>query len=485
MTELSIREREATAELELLRLRRSRAARQVQPVATAAPQQASAPAAEAVAAPQQRQPFTREQAQQQIQQGLELPPVDPTFRRNLRRGAIETAAGAGGAFLGAVGGPAGAFGRGAANIADDLEDLIMTGDTRSERTLAQQSLDVATAGVTDLAFGTGIHALSNAFGGALKFAGKVTGAQSRDVKEAIKEAVDGNLSIGAIDLNKSFFDITSRVGGVIPIVGGPIRTARAVKGIKISEGLKGNLDAISPPIDLPRLGVRFTEAGRKTLQTRRSISNAKYEEMRTALDDLSDNLAGGGQNPAFVPTEKIKRVAEKLAAQTGQLPKAPDGTPIGIPASENQAFENALQKFSKLPEFITPKELEALQKNLNRAARARSGKDMGANEFRIITNINSATWDALTDAADNVPALFAGSDSAFNAVRSAKQSWVDLKSLEETAAAGQFKRVDKNYFGTGARNYTTGRGRRRRHGPGHSERSNRANQPGLNEYCCL
>jgi len=381
-----------------------------------------------------------------------------TPRRYVDQYGVTTALAVGapvaGAAIGAPLGPAGmigggalgaAAGQGMANIARDLEDKFRF-DIPQQRTLGQQSLQMLEAGATDLAFGTGIYGLGRLYSNVFRFAGRATGAHSPEVRQVIGEATEGGVGIGAIDLNKPFYNISSRVGGVIPVVGGPIRTAAEVKGAQLSEGLIGALNDVSPAIDLPRLGIKMVESAKKALSARRAVANAKYVRMHAAFDEIG--------NPAIISTNRIKERALSLIGDIDQLPRASkSGEPIGIPVSSDQSFMDALEKFLDLPDFITPRQLEALQKNLNRAARSRSGNSMSANEYRIITDINAATWDALDDVAqESVEALGRESGAVSEilaTIRSAKRSWGDLKALEETAAASQFKRVDRNFFTAG------------------------------------
>ncbi|KKL00958.1 hypothetical protein LCGC14_2627740, partial [marine sediment metagenome] len=327
------------------------------------------------------------------------------------------------------------------SLAAELEDIINGGD-KTKRAVAKQSLSMLEAGTTDLAFGTGLHAIGRMGSMGLRFAGRISGAQSPEVKQAIQEARDGGLGIGAIELNKPFVNIVARVGGVMPLVGGPLRTGREIKGAKVSRELKHILDDVSPPIDLPALGVKMTESARGALNARRALASERYAAMHRMLDEVSKRAQAAGQSDAIIPTQAIREQASVLLGQLDELPRTAEGVAVGFKASSDEGFVASLQAFAELPEAITPQQLEALQKNLNASARSRSGAKMGANEFRIITSLNTATWDALGKA-EGLP------EPALAAIRKAKGSWVNLKSLEETAAAGAFKRVDRNFFSAG------------------------------------
>ena len=330
-------------------------------------------------------------------------------------------------------------------IAEELEDIATGHSNKLVRGATRQSLDMLQAGTTDLAFGTGFSALGRLGSKGLTYAGRLSGAQSPEVRQIIQEARDGNLSIGAIELDKPFFSSAGRVAGVIPIIGGPIRKEAGGKAIKASNEFTHILDDISPPVDLSKLGVDFTKAGKRTLDARRTLANARYDRMHETLGNISELLTSAGESPVVVPTKNLRQKAAELIGQGDTLPTTAEGRVVGIPLSSDREFTQALSGFTDLPEFITPQQLEALQKNLNRAARGRSGNQMSANEFRIINNLNSATWDDLSQI--NLPPNVA--DDAIQSIQKAKQAWVDLKSLEETAAAGKFKRADRNFFGAG------------------------------------
>ncbi len=368
-----------------------------------------------------------------------------------------------------LGGALGAMaGHNAATIARDLEDALVHGSP-PQRNLAEETLNTLKAGGTDLEFGLGLTGLGRLVSNTFRFAGKLSGAHSPEVQEVIGDALKGGVGVGPIDLDKPFFNISSRVGGVIPIVGGPIRQASEIKAAQISGQFVSALDQVSPSIDLPKLGVKMTEAAAKTLKARKSVVNARYESMRGQFKSIGD--------PDIIPTADIKARVSSLIGDLDRLPRSEriiatptglldvrgmpiskasveKGEAVGFRLSADEGFIADLQNFANLPEFINFSKMEALQKNLNRSARARSGNAMAANEYRIITDINAATWDALdnikTDgiapglgSPDDVRQLLVGS------IKTAKRSWGDLKALEEVAAAGQLKRVDKNFFAAG------------------------------------
>jgi hypothetical protein len=358
-----------------------------------------------------------------------------------------------GAILGGALGAA--MGRGAANLAREIEkqvrsgrllssigaelEDIMNGGDKTLAATARQAMDMVQAGTTDLAFGTGFHALQRSGSFALRMAGKAMGAQSPEVQQVVREAAESGVGVGAIDLDKPAVNIASKVLGVMPVIGSPIRTSGQVKAVQASRALRATLDDISPSIDLPALGKDMSAAAKKALGARRAIAKGHYARMRAVLNQF---------NGEIIPTDGIREQARILIGEMDALPKTQKGKAVGFPVSNDADFMEALKSFTELPDNITPAQLEALQKNLNVAARSRSGNQMEANHYRIITNINAATWDAL----DSIPVEKMEKGDAQiiqTAVRKAKRSWANLKGLEETAAAAPLKRTDRNFFAAG------------------------------------
>ena len=389
--------------------------------------------------------------------------------------ALESIPAAGGEALGIPGGPVGmklggaggaALGRGLANQARRIEDFIRSEEvpegTFGERFLAGvtgQARSMGEAAVEDLAFGTAFHGVGKIrapiksflrFAGGLKrptglgILGRVKKEPiSMEITEAIEDASRANIPLAAKDLDKPFVRGAAKVFGIMPIIGGPIREAEEVARGAVSRSLRTALDGISPAINLPALGVKLDKAARGAAKARRTIAGVKYETMRRNFAALRDpeTLA----DPEVIPTQAIKDQVLEILGSVELLPKTKFGKPVGFAPSADDTFNEALIRFTDLPEFVSHPQLEELQKNLNQAARSRAGKDMAANEFRIITDINASTWDAM----QSIPREAGVGDEVMASVRSAKKSWADLKALEETAAARLFKRVDRNYFSAG------------------------------------
>ena len=104
-------------------------------------------------------------------------------------------------------------------------------------------------------------------------------------------------------------------------------------------------------------------------------------------------------------------------------------------------------------------------KNLSYTARNASGDAARQGEFGILTSMHEAVWDAL----HSIPGdSFANAIKRYDfatvygvsdpepivkgivpAIASARRAWADYKALGETAAAGLFKRTDRNFFSAG------------------------------------
>lgn len=356
-----------------------------------------------------------------------------------------------GGVVGAFGGEAGAQ---AVQTAEDMIDFpnrpIPTPSIEGVVKAFERPIGAAkTEAIANLAI-RGAASMLNPF---FRFAGRVTGVMSPAVKEAIGEAEQAGLAIGAVDLNRPAFNIVAKVGLVMPIVGGPLRRAREVKGLEISDKLTGFLDDITPPIDLAQLGVEIDVAAKQMLKSRRNHVDALYTDMFRYFDNIG--------NPKAIPSAPIKRKVIEIIGELDKLPKTAGAAPevVGIPAAPDKEFMAAVEKFLRLEEFITPVELRALQKNLNLAARTRSGNQMATSEFWVIGELSDGVKTALENIdGTRLTALARGSSSFFpsatssivqNKILLANRSHAELKALTETAAAGLAKRADRAFFSAG------------------------------------
>lgn len=347
---------------------------------------------------------------------------------------------------GAVGGGALGFaaGRSAADIARDLEDIISLGSpiTPTKEGVKQAFKNALDAGVLDAGSALGLTAVGRGASGILTQLAKRTGLTAPDVKQAISDAVGTGVGPGAIDVDKPFFNAASKVGGVMPLIGGPLRRSAEIKGLQISENFAGILDDISPPVDVVKLGVRINDEALRTLGARRNHVTALYADMFETFEKMG--------NPRIVPTEPLKLRAAKILGDIEQLPRTADqgGQRVGIPVAADAEFVEAVERFLRLGDTVTPTEIRALQRNLNRAAKSRSGSEIAANEFRIINDLGQGIGEAL----ESIPpdAIPGNAGQAILAkISAANRAHGEFKTLTQTAAARIPKRVDRNFFSAG------------------------------------
>lgn len=308
---------------------------------------------------------------------------------------------------------------------------------------------------TETAVRGGLRAASLLF----RAAGKVTGLMSREAQDAIARAREAGFQLSPADLNLPFFRGMAKVGGVIPIVGGPIRKLAARRALETSEKVKDILNSIAPAIDLPRLGAKLSTLARQTLDARQRFAQGLYVNMWEAAEPI--------QNLRLFPTERLKAAAREELGEIGALPRTAAGEPIGVtPFSER--FRNELARFGEAPEFMTPRELRELLKNLNKAARSRSGKEANAAEFSAIERLQGVLSDSadqlentiLTATPDSLLRMgvedagqfFAARDDGLlfvKSMRAANKAWQEFKGLRDTAAAKAFQQIDRNFFKAG------------------------------------
>ncbi len=343
-----------------------------------------------------------------------------------------------GAVLGA------AAGRGVGDVMRAVEDVatVQGAPFQVQQGPLSAAQSMLGAGEEEAVANLIVRSVGPVVGGALRGAGKLIGTSSDAVNRAVQDARLGGLDLAASNLDLPAARGASRVLLVMPIVGGPTRRAREIQGLKASERLESTLDLVAPQIDLNRMGVQLTDAAQEALDARRNLVRANYDSMYEAFD-----LAG---NPRVIPTDPMRMAAEEVIGNLDELPVTVDGgEAVGFPVSPSQEFTDAVQRFTNLPDFITPRELRALQRNLNQAGRMRSGNQMLASEFGAIS--------ALADGAD-VALSQIDREGITNpevarlleaAIRTANRSRVELRQLTDTAAAGLMKRIDRNFFTAG------------------------------------
>ena len=421
-------------------------------------------------------------------------------------GALGAAGGVIGGPLGAVGGMIVGGGLGAAtgkdirDSANAIENWIRYGDP-DKRTWQQRAQAMANAAAADMAFGSVLAAPGRIASGALRGLGYLSGANAPAATKAMNEAASSGLHIGATDLGSDVSGGIAKVMGVIPYVGAPGRKAGAAKELEGSQEFVNIMDAISPKIDLTRLGIRFGKSAKQSWKAMQDLANAKYIDMKGFFTNIGD--------PVIIPTGPIKQVVNDSLEELRQLPRVKTAStrgtttetvkdldirkkitteikgkvsekkvrteeqgkgvvtkkifgqekeaPVGFAPFEEK-FAAELESFRGLPDKISFSKMEAIQKNLNAAIRAKKGDTVKANELRIIRKMNGATWDALdaipvTEFSATLSDVATPRESAailkevISKIHGAKSGWRQLQAVEETTVGSTLKTVNDNIFG--------------------------------------
>ncbi len=360
---------------------------------------------------------------------------------------------------GAVGGTLGAGAAAPLNDAlRDLEDFLTYGVTNKQNvSTRQQAIDAFQLTVDSMGFEA---VLQSAFQGvlrvgsaALRGLGMATGLTGESVARFIEDSLESGLSIGPVDLNKPLFNMAAKVGLVIPVIGGPVRMAREVKGVQVSESLVRILDDMSPPLD------RIVLSG-KIARTALGRLGARTKHTRALYADVFDTIekAEKAGLPPSIPSKLLKQVAVRNLVQKGALPKSTAGEAVGFPIAGDAAFEQALGKFAILPEFISGAEARTLLQNINQSAARRSGVVLKEGEFAIISEMGAALRESLEQAiwpdfitilgGRTIP-IPAGAGGLAKLIGTANKSHRQMKVLTRSAAANPFRKVKKNLLDPG------------------------------------
>lgn len=247
-------------------------------------------------------------------------------------------------------------------------------------------------------------------GPAFRTVGRGLGLAKESSRRILGEARIERLTPTAFETGTAPVQAVLRPLGVMPGIAKPAREAMEKRLVQISDRLTGILDDVSIVHSIPTLGRNIAETSSARFGAKRSAVSRLYVDMYAAFDRIG--------NPAVVPTAIMKQRARELLGAIDQLPKevrravegtgvldvagkeitkevAKKGRPVGAFGISDKSLRSELNRFTKLPEFISPREARAMNKALNKAARLRSGK-MGAEvEFGVIIQMNRALKNSL------------------------------------------------------------------------------------------
>ena len=401
--------------------------------------------------------------------------IDRLFGRGAFEGTGATAVGIpsavkGGTRAGAIGGVVGAVaGTLAFDVVRATEDLI---DFPSTRTLSAEGIQKSAArelGQVGSALGfeaggqAAIAGIARGASPVLRGAGAMLGLRGEASKRAAGLLRSENIPFGPVDTGTSATSAFFKPLSVMPLISKPARVAMNRKLVRISQRFTGLLDEVAESIPLPRLGADIGDAARSRFNSARSGVARLYVDMYDAFARIG--------NPRVIPTSPLKRRAKELLGTLDELPRevktvaretgvvdefgksitretTEPGKRVGEFASGDQAFREQLERFIELDEFVTPVELRALQKSMNRAIRLRKGATGAEVEFGMLIQMQRAATNAL-ESIDPAKLPPEQATQIIGKIKNANTSYAQLMESVSTPAAKRLSRADPGLFRPG------------------------------------
>ena len=337
----------------------------------------------------------------------------------------------GGAALGAAAGSA------AFDTVDAAARLIAGQPAREDEPLdpAWRALE---AGRQELIWGGGALSLGPVFKAFKTGGGKLLGVGSEAVKKTGRAAESMGIPMGILQATdrKGLKGIT-RVLGVFPFVGTPIKTSAKESGIGIAAKFDDTLNTLAPNATMADLGVDLTTAAKGKFKQVKKIAGAMYDRFYQFADEASVK--------EIFPTDGVVKVASDLVAQK-DAGKIILKTQKQLVTPTADPMADFLSDLREMPDHITAEQLRQLQRDLQDTAMTmqRDGYDL----HRVI-EVKKALEKSLN--MPNVSLLPKEEGLKIgNALTNANAFYAENMKRFETATAKKFGRVDKNIFGPGA-----------------------------------
>lgn len=377
------------------------------------------------------------------------PQPEPRPQRpdHLRPGWEMTGATAG-AALGAWAGPGGMLAGGAlgsmagSGLYDLTQDMaewlgLTSPDTRSPD-VAERLQKMGAAGRGDFMFG-GAGQMMGPF---LQRAGKgvkswALGLNRPGMREATDLAHGQGIHIGPIHLSpRKWARGYSRVIGVFPIVGTPMRTGQLRVVGDIDARAADLLNTLAPRTSMD-IGEEMTKSAEYNYKRFRAIGGALYDNFA----DLANNLSVLD----VIPTKALKaEMAGYAARAVRETPVLQSGARMQ-PPSGGDPLGDWLRQIDELPEHITVEQARGLQRTLNQMSRENI---KSADDFARMTGMRDAVRQSINgiDVSRLPPAE---AENVTKALRVANQFWAENAATFQTATAKRFGRVNTNMFEPG------------------------------------
>ena len=229
------------------------------------------------------------------------------------------------------------------------------------------------------------------------------------------EAAEWIVRAGRQKIPTGIVDITDRpltrgfrsVLGIIPILGGPIKKAQTERAAALTNRLSQVLDDIAPVATANKMGLEVAEAAKRTTLELKRWYKSLYNEADRLADGAGAIVPTGGLKgilkaardkqgrPSLVKQTEVPQGPGLIDPKTGkEFPRDPvmQAEKVAMQGPQLNELDTFVAQFDDLPEYITVKQLRAIQKDLNRLGDSAKGFDR-----TLVGDSKLATETALTE----------------------------------------------------------------------------------------
>ncbi len=352
----------------------------------------------------------------------------------------------GGTALGMPAGPAGMVAGGGLGAAagppafNVLENITrrLKGLQPYRRTVGEAFEEAGREGMTDLAFSAatmGAGPILRRLGKPLL--GKVLGTMTPKARRMSDMSTAMGIDLGAAHVSsRKFVKGASKVLGVFPFVGTPLREGQARVVGQLDKQAADLLNTLAPRSTVPDVGKVLTKKAEQRYRATDRVASSLYKRFY----DLADNLSVREVLPTAPLREALEEITSRQARETITLVS---GEPMkGFGPDE---LGNFLEQIGRLPEMITVEQARGLERTFNRILR--QAKKDGFDVSRL-----SSMKEAMQEAKNSldISRLAPGeAEEVVGAWNRANAFFSETRRVFETPTAKRFGRVDRNIFGRG------------------------------------
>jgi hypothetical protein len=279
---------------------------------------------------------------------------------------------------------------------------------------------------------------------------------AKDIQELKKAGDRIGVDIFPFDVMGKGGNLYSKVAGVFPIVGSPIKKGAAARGEKLNNVKNQILNDLAPNTHLSELGVKMFKAAKNSSKEFNNVASIMYKSFYNDAAKI---------NKKFVPSDIIKKEAKIIiddfltkrptAITTKTLRGKKVKVKSKIPANVNKKYESYINQLSNLEDFITPAQVKQIKQDLAEFSSVLAGKD-GGGVFKL-TKMAKAADASLRNYDKYNMSVFANDpkvtpqtlQTLVKKLKSADEFFSDGIQIFGRSTGQRFTRADKNIFAKG------------------------------------